>query len=86
MRRVDQVDATSADTNPRVALCSWCAERGAPLAVMRPIGAEAWVPVSHAFARVATLARLASHGICPECYAWQLREINATVPVAPAAA
>ena len=88
----ESAEGAAADTRARVTVCAWCAERGEPLAVVRPIGeaawakAWAWVPVSHAFTRAATLARLASHGICPECYAWQLREINATVPVATAAA
>ena len=86
----ESAEGAAADTRARVTVCAWCAERGGPLAVVRPIGeaawarAWAWVPVSHAFTRAATLARLASHGICPDCYAWQLREINATISEPPA--
>ncbi len=92
MQRTDGAGATTTDTRVRVTVCAWCAERGRLRGAVRPVGEEAWakawawVPVSHAFTRAATLARLASHGICPDCYAWQLREITATVPVAPAPA
>ena len=85
---MEEVSA-DADTHVRVTVCAWCAARGGLLAVVRPIGEAAWahtgawVPVSHAFTRAATLARLVSHGICPECYAWQLREINATTDEPP---
>ncbi|CAA9302645.1 MAG: hypothetical protein AVDCRST_MAG77-5796 [uncultured Chloroflexi bacterium] len=84
-KATDRTGGAASDTDARVMLCSWCAERGGLLAVVRPIGeeawgqAQAWAPVSHACARVATQAQLASHGICPDCLAWQLREINATV-------
>ena len=92
MQRTDGAGGIAADTCVRVTVCAWCAERGKLRGAARPVGAAAWVkawpwvPVSHAFTRAATLARLASHGICPECYAWQLREINATVPELPSAA
>ena len=96
MQGIDRAGATAADTDARVVLCSWCVERGQPRVALRPyrgrVQEPAWdqgwmaAVVSPTFARVATLARLASHGICPDCLAWQLREINATVSEPPAAA
>ena len=90
----DRAGSAASDTDARVVLCSWCVERGQPRVALRPYRVQepdwnqGWMTgiVSPTFARVATLARLASHGICPDCLAWQLREINATVPEVPAGA
>ena len=68
--------------DPAVVVCAWCGCHGRPQAAVRPPEDRRWQAVSHAFARAAKQANLASHGVCPACQV-ALAEAWGLVPAAP---
>jgi hypothetical protein len=75
----ERPEAQEADVSTRacVVVCAWCTAGGRAQAAVRPPDEWSWQPLSLAFARVVTLARLASHGICPDCLEREMAELAA---------